>query len=673
MPRRPGQAKPDVPFWRRDGQPQILSKRDKQRLIREVATAAVVVHGTVVTPGGKALHDAQASTQAFRNRKQIVPFAWLAGILLAGLGAHKAHLIVPGLLLAAAAPVVMVLLTRHMGFAAKAVRWMALITLIFVTILTLAGPGKYSLGALFLAWLCVLVPWLRNYRIRPEIPQPEPVEDHVRWNMLAGEKKWNAALGPAEELPGDGRRYRIQADGIKTTIGNILAASENVAGAWHKPMTEAYAERSPDGITSRGYLTVLGRDTLMRVREWNGAGIDPVTGTAIVGRYADGAPVHMKFFTPRYGTRHALISGTSGSGKSELLNLILFVAVECGFIVPVVLDPQEGQSLPFWRDRCLYAAGPAECEAMLRGLHAGMLDRSRYLSGLRWDDDGVAMRGMGFFDHALTGLPVVLIIFDEAHMLLPASAKAKEDREIVQKTTEIGRLGRKTGTALWLGTHLPSLSELGGSQALRDMLRGGNVVSLRTANKVAAGMLGLEKDPSQIQPYFTDGKETTGLGYTAGPDNRPDAPMRTDLVPKAVKRGDPAVRPLDDRFAEAMDRAMSLGGVQLDLPRPPVPASPLAAVPDGPPGRTCTDALLAVLDREMGREEIIRRMQAKAREWGRPQPFSISAVRDALRDLPKTGRITKVRHGSYAPIRPVLHAVSGSASTSQPHTGGSGS
>ena len=61
---------------------------------------------------------------------------------------------------------------------------------------------------------------------------------------------------------------------------------------------------------------------------------------------------------------------------------------------------------------------------------------------------------------------------------------------------EIGRLGRKTGTALWLATHIPSLSDLGGEQALRDMLRGGNVVSMRTANRVATGMLGLEKDPS---------------------------------------------------------------------------------------------------------------------------------------------------------------------------------
>jgi hypothetical protein len=524
-----------------------------------------------------------------------------------------------------------------------------------VPVLAAAGWSPPLPLFLLACWTIVTVPWMRHYGWRPAQTAPVPEQsDHERWNALAAEQKWNGYLGPREDLPGGGRRYPIQLDGIKTVIGKVLNASENVAGAWHRPMTEAYAERDPQGITSRGYLTILGTTTLMKPREWNGAGIDAQTGMAIIGRYADGSPAQVKFFTPRYGTRHALISGTSGSGKTALLDLLCFIALQSGYIVPVILDPQEGQSLPFWRDRCLYAAGVEECQRMLRGLHAGMLDRSAYLAALPWDDDGVPMRGMPFFDHELTGLPIPLIIFDEAHMLLQAGSK--DARVIVEKTVEIGRLGRKTGTALWLATHIPSLADLGGEQALRDMLRGGNVISMRTANRVASGMLGLQKDPSEIPLFFSDGKETAGLGYVAGPDNRPDAPMRSDLVPKAMRRKVPTVPQLDDRFAEAMAQEMQKAKTS-SIPAPAALTPALAAATAGvgsPDGRSAADAVLAVLDGEMDRGYIIDLVLGLCEDWGR-KPFSLRAISDALADLTADGRIRKVRHGVYAPQR--LHVV----------------
>jgi hypothetical protein len=706
MPRR--QVK-EVPRWRRGQQKQSsgpvvrLSPKQEKALVAKLAAQAGLAPPADVstaTPTAPGVNKALAATGAYRFRRHLPPFAWLGWVLAAGLGTHG-HSARAGLVLAVLTGAVIWLLTRHLPgcpagegrkhakcFTRHAWQAMAALGALWVTALCLTGftpPWPHVLVGLYRAVifgsaLCVIVPWVRHYRwVRGEAPQaatPAPVTDYVTWNALAAEKKWNATLGPVEQLPGGGRRYQIRTDGIKTVIGNVLSMPENVSGAWHKPMTEAYAERSPDGITSRGYLTVLGGDTLMRVREWNGAGIDPQTGTAMAGRFADAAAAHLKFFTPRYGTRHALVSGTTGSGKSEFLNLLIFIAIVCGYIVPVVLDPQEGQSLPFWRDRCLYAPGPDECLDMLRGLHAGMLDRSRYLASLRWDDDGVPMRGMPFFDHVMTGLPIILIVFDEAHMLLSGGSgreQSKVQQQAVKYTLEIGRLGRKTGTALWLGTHLPSLSDLGGEQALRDMLRGGNVVSFRTANAVATGMLGLQKDPSLIPQYFADGKETAGLGYVVGPDNRPDAPFRTDLVPKAMKRRNPVAPAFDDRFAEAMDRAMRNGSVQL-----PIPASaPLAAVPPAPedepapPGRTASDAILAVMDEaggELDRGELIIRCGrlvtaglGKLPGWGRARPFAVRTMSLALAELENSQRIAKPRHGTYAPIRTTIHAVGASA------------
>lgn len=644
MPRR--RLRP-APRWRRGHavtvRPVQLSGRQARQFAREYAR---VTNAGPVTANG-----ALARSGAWRFRRHLVPFAWLAVTLAAAVILRATPRPVP---YAAAAAVIsgglLTWATRHLSrFARRATELAAAVTLAWLPVLTAAGFARPVPALLAVTWAPFALAWVRHYAWRPAAarqPEPADMSDEAIWGRLAAERKWNARLGPAEAMPGGARRYPIQADGIKTVVSNILAASENIAGAWHKPMTEAYAERDPHGITSRGHLTILRGHTLMEVREWDGAGIDPQTGMAVIGRFADGTPVRVKFYTPRYGTRHALISGTTGSGKTELLNLLVFIALASGRFVPVILDPQEGQSLPFWRDQgCLYAAGVDECHRMLRGVHAGMLDRSRYLAGFRWDDDGIARRGMPFFDYDLTGLPMPLIIFDEAHMALKGDTKPS--RLMIEQTTETGRLGRKTGTSLWLATHIPGLSELGGEHALRDMLRGGNVVSMRTANRVGGGMVGLEKDPSEIPMFFADGKETYGLGYAAGPDNRPDAPMRSDLVPKSAYRQVPAVPVLDDRFLEAMDRAMR----GAPLPRGP---QPQPEPDDSPDGRRCIDAVWQVLTdsgQEMERGEIIKWVSELAvTGWGREKPFSIRSVTNALAALVEGdgGRvITKVRERVY--------------------------
>ena len=80
---------------------------------------------------------------------------------------------------------------------------------------------------------------------------------------------------------------------------------------------------------------------------------------------------------------------------------------------------------------------------------------------------------MSFFDHQLTGWPLVAIIADEIHKLLSGQGKeeAKRAARAVAMVKDIGKLGRKTGTAMWLVTQVPSLEELS-SQTLRSMLTG---------------------------------------------------------------------------------------------------------------------------------------------------------------------------------------------------------
>ena len=578
MPRRHRAAPP----WRRRGMtlspagPVQLSGRQARQFAREYAR---------VTPAGPATaNGALAASGAWRFRRHLVPFAWLAVTLAAAVILRVTPRPVPyAVIAAAAAGALLVWATRHLSrFARRAAELAAVVTLAWLPALAAAGFARPVPALLAVTWAPFTVAWVRHYAWRPDTAQQQDKpaadkSDEAIWERLAKRRKWSGALGPLEDIPG-GRKYPILLDGAETHIGQVIAEPRALAAAWDKPQTEAYAEPDPSGVESRGYLTILKTGTLNEIREWDGNGFGE-DGIARIGRFADGADARIRCWVPRDGTRHGLAAGTSGAGKSALLDLLIWLALTSPVpVVPVILDPQNGQSLPQWRDKLLYAAGIEECARMARGLHAGMLDRSRRMASMTWtDEDGYKVRGMEFYDPQLSGLPVVMVITDEAPLLLDGGGNAKLAQEMVRLEGEGGKLGRKTGKSKWVVAQVPSLSELG-DQALRSMMVGGNVVCLRTADKVSAGMVGLEADPSALPKYFPDGEATGGLGYVVSVDNR-QAPFRSDMVPRRMRRQPVEVPQLEPEFLEVMDRAMRGA---LKLPDAARRAGPGGRLPGGP-------------------------------------------------------------------------------------------
>ena len=643
------QAKADVPRWkRRTAAPAgsvVVLKGRQARAYAAQQSAARAASGTPAGPQPPA--GLLARTGAYRLRRHLIPVGLLLAILAIGLTCHVAHsgkATGVGVTLGVLGAAGLFALTRHLkAFGRRSGVAMAALVATWVPVLTLAGTGRPWLFLLFASWLCLMWPWAKHYRWRPDAEPPAPhLDDKAIWEQRIASKRLKGTwLAEPAQIPG-GRRWTVMLPHGDLVPSDVLAIESRIAGAWDKPRTEVFVEPYPDGRESRAVLTILKRDNLRDVTEWDGSGIDPVTGTAAIGRFADGQPARIRFFA-----RRGLIAGTTGAGKTYLLDLIVRIALTSGYIVPVILDPQEGQSLPYWRKRVLYASGADECMAMLRGLQAGMLDRSRHLSTVRWtDEEGHAEEGMDFYDPYMTDRKIVLVIGDEFPVLL---TDPKYGAEAVRITADLGKRGRKTGVSLWPVAQVPSLSELG-DQVVRSMLVGGNVVCLRTGDRVSAGMLGLDVDPSSLPRYFADGSPTYGLGYVFGPELR-QAVARTHIVPRAMRREVPAIPQLDDRFAAAMDKAMSWGGTQLAMP-----AAPLAAVPqaEGKPSGSAADAVLAVLEREMTRGEVIAALDGA---------YSIRAVGDVLKKLTDAEQITKTGWGSYAPVRATLHVVPESATS----------
>jgi hypothetical protein len=479
-----------------------------------------------------------------------VPLCWLAAGL-AGLTAHGGWMTVICGMIATA---ITVATTRERGqFTRRYNQGMAAWSALWFQAFAWWGSGWWT-AAYLAGWLIPSCLWWENHRWRGPAPEPAKPDTWVEdtWRKLCEKRKWNATLGTRVALDGGAAQWPIECDGIDTHIGVINEQRVAVAAAFKKSIVSCYTE--PDTLAddeTRGYLTILPKGSLNTARVWNGLGVD-ADGYALVGRFPDGLPVRERIFVPGIGggIKHTIIAGCDGSGKTGLIDMGLCISAASEQIAPVILDPQEGQALPAWRDAVPYAAGVDECMTYLRGLHAAMMDRSRELALLEWTQHRCAQDGTGclpgrrgckkrkgfnFYDYemikaaraaqGLGPLPIIEITIDEAAVLLAM-------RGAPALLLDIAKLGRKVGFRLRLALQVPSISEMHKGE-LRSILNGGNVICFRTGDKVTNGMANIPANPHQLPKVWPDGKPTAGLGFAATVDiaPRPTVTMRTDYVP----------------------------------------------------------------------------------------------------------------------------------------------
>ncbi|MFD3663986.1 hypothetical protein ACFWVF_25940 [Streptomyces sp. NPDC058659] len=180
------------------------------------------------------------------------------------------------------------------------------------------------------------------------------------------------------------------------------------------------------------------------------------------GTYVDGRAALLPLAQPGSGARHLYLVGGSRSGKSGLLEQILLSAHRSGIAV-ILASPQAG-TIAGAHLAVHCGDGLDEAMGALRLAYAMMLDReARYRSP-----------AFPFTD------PLVLVVIDEAHMLLSASSPYHlEAKAIVEQLT---RRSLKRGIGVVLATQTPLAEDLGNSTVIRSqLLIGGGAVFLRCA------------------------------------------------------------------------------------------------------------------------------------------------------------------------------------------------
>jgi hypothetical protein len=249
-------------------------------------------------------------------------------------------------------------------------------------------------------------------------------------------------------------------------------------------------------------LVIVSRSYIANGVPWTGPSYRD--GRCQLITFSDGTGGEWVFLRQGFGTLNGLVVGSSGAGKSRTLGVLITNLLYAGWMV-VIGDPQNGQSLPAWRDAVEYHQGIDPVKLLIRRLYDEMMARSAMLSAAgveAFDPDDPRVRKLG--------LQPLAAIIDECQMVLLST-----DKPLIALVETLVATSRKTGMSIILATQLPQMKSLGGSVAIRDALVAGNAFIMRLSNR-GSGTTILPDDfvgnPFELQAEI-DGKVTAGMGY----------------------------------------------------------------------------------------------------------------------------------------------------------------
>jgi hypothetical protein len=403
------------------------------------------------------------------------------------------------------------------------------------------------------------------------------------------------------------------------TADDVIAKAPQIAAALRAQAGTLVIETHDEG-SHAAYLTLFAQNPLAESPQWPGPTFNPEDGVAEAGTYSDGTKVGVQFLSPS-GGRGGLIAGATNSGKSAFISWLLREAYDSGVVVPIFLDPQEGQSAPEWTGHIAAVHGAQDCAIALNLIARHVMARSTVMGKLR-------LGNYRLTDLPKHGLPPILLIVDELPVLTGGETKG----QVVEALNTIAQTGRKVGISPWVATQSPLLDSFAGG-LFAGQLASANTVMFRLDKRSGSAMLGGQAAIAATNlPMNLPGRRpTSGMAFSNGIDGRavpwrdwhPDSIPTPDIAGPA--NGDPTLGDLTRRLIESLP----LAGLELPLDDAPEdePAPDLIVVPDRP--KHARDAVMRVVDEHGGvasTEVIQRTVQAR---WG----LSESSVTKALRAL----------------------------------------
>jgi S-DNA-T family DNA segregation ATPase FtsK/SpoIIIE len=413
-------------------------RRQTRRARRAGLQPIVVIDSPFTVPAGILL-----ARWAWRYRSEVAPATTAGAVLGAAWWLHDGHASLWAWLLAASdlAAWALVVLGGRIGLSRLAERVYAGAVVLaaggWLTVAALLGPFTppmpqvLGIGALLLA-----IPWWTHRRRRARVRVQRALSawpDISKAIGLPGSKIQSARV----DLWGWRARVRLARGQTIADVTTRIPAIESALGTY-RGAVRVYP--TGDGKANRCELRVLDTDPHAEAVPWPGPSARSIGEPVDLGPFEDAEPCRVSFLR-----RHALFAGTTGSGKSGGLNVLMATLAACDDVVIWAIDLKKGMELGPWAP-CIdrLATTPEEAAALLGDAVAILQGRAIHLSatGRRvWEPT--------------PDMPALVIIIDEYAELADEAPDAMGD------TDSIARLGRALAVTLIAATQRPTQKAMG--------------------------------------------------------------------------------------------------------------------------------------------------------------------------------------------------------------------
>ena len=307
----------------------------------------------------------------------------------------------------------------------------------WLTMATARGPFSSPLPqALVIGTAVLAVPWWAHRRRRAKVRVERKLAawpDIARAIGLIGSEVMSATV----DVWGWRARFRLARGQTITDVTERIPAIESGLGTFRGAVR---IMPTPDNLANRFELRVLDTDPHADAIPWSGPPVRSITEPIDLGPFEDAAPCRVLFLR-----RHALLAGTTGSGKSGGLNALLANLTACHDVVIWAIDLKRGMELRPWQS-CIgrLATTPEQATALLRDAVAIMEARAEFL----------AAHGQRTWEPT-PEMPALVIIIDEYAEL------AEQAPEAMAHTDSLARIGRAVAVTMVAATQRPTQKAMG--------------------------------------------------------------------------------------------------------------------------------------------------------------------------------------------------------------------